>query len=70
MYTSPRRRALWLSLQHGDVMTLSRRGVRCHHGFIDDRTDDGLIVWVTDEVGHRRLFHLEDEYNFEVSGNA
>jgi uncharacterized protein YijF (DUF1287 family) len=70
MYTTPRRKALWRSLQRGDIMTFSREGVQCHHGIVEDYTDDGLIVWVIDDIGHRRLFHVEDDYSFTVSGNV
>ncbi|MGN7253244.1 hypothetical protein [Arthrobacter sp. SAFR-014] len=39
-------------------------------GVIDDRTEDGHIIWVTDEVGTRRLVHSQDEYDFAVTGNV
>ena len=57
-----RRASLWTSLERGDVVTLSRAGVECHKGSIDDRTDDGRTIWVTDGIGDRRLFHIEDDY--------
>lgn len=64
------RTAKWLSLAQGDVITLSRRGLTLWGGVIDDRTEDGHIIWVTDEVGTRRLVHSQDEYDFAVTGNV
>jgi len=53
---------LWKSLERGDVVLLSQAGVPCHQGAIDDRTEDGKTIWVTDAIGHRRLFHIQDDY--------
>ncbi|MGF9648342.1 hypothetical protein AAIH32_10230 [Pseudarthrobacter oxydans] len=68
MYVSRHRALLWASLQSGHFVAFSRQGLNCHQGYVDDRTDDGLIVWVTDETGHRRLFHVEDDYDVAVWG--
>lgn len=65
-----RRASLWASLQQGDVVTLSRRGVQCHQGFVEDRTADGQTIWVTDNIGHRRLFHVQDDYDLLVAGDV
>ncbi|MFE5838089.1 hypothetical protein [Arthrobacter sp. NPDC056493] len=64
------RTAKWLSLAQGDVITFSRQGRTLWGGVIDDRTEDGHIIWVTDEVGTRRLVHSQDEYDFAVTGNV
>jgi hypothetical protein len=64
------RTAKWLSLAQGDVITFSRRGLAHWGGVIDDRTEDGHIIWVTDEVGTRRLVLSQDEYDFAVTGNV
>jgi len=58
-----RRAATWTALQRGDVVNLNRNGVECHRGFVDDRTDDGRTIWVVDKIGHRRMFHIEDDYD-------
>ena len=58
-----RRAATWTALQSGDVVSLNRDGVECHSGVVDDRTDDGRTIWVVDKIGHRRMFHIEDEYD-------
>jgi hypothetical protein len=65
-----RRISIWTSLQQGDVVTLSRRGIKCHKGFIDDRTDDGRTIWVVDEIGHRRLFHIQDDYDLVIADDV
>ncbi|MBT8162703.1 MULTISPECIES: hypothetical protein [Arthrobacter] len=56
----------WTSLQRGDIVTLLRHGVQCHMGTIDERTEDGRMIWVTDAIGDRRLFHIEDDYELLV----
>ncbi|MBP2267786.1 hypothetical protein J3A64_003250 [Pseudarthrobacter sp. PvP004] len=57
-----KRLSRWTSLERGDIVTLYRRGVRCHTGAIDERTEDGRTIWVIDGIGDRRLFHFEDDY--------
>ncbi|GAB2714661.1 hypothetical protein GCM10027038_11240 [Arthrobacter bambusae] len=58
--------SLWTSLQRGDIVTLLRRGMQCHRGTIDERTEDGRMIWVTDAIGDRRLFHIEDDYELLI----
>ena len=41
-------------------MELRRNGRAAFSGVVDDRTDDGDIVWVTAPAGGRRLFHIAD----------
>jgi hypothetical protein len=65
-----RRVSKWMSLQRGDVITLSRLGVECHRGSIEERTEDGRMIWVTDQIGDRRLFHVEDDYDLLISGDV
>ena len=62
--------SLWKSLEQGDLVILSREGVPCHRGEIDDRTEDGQAIWVTDDIGHRRLFHIEDDYELMIYRDA
>jgi hypothetical protein len=62
--------SMWTSLQRGDVVTLNRHGVRCHQGTIDERTDDGQMIWVIDGLGDRRLFHIEDDYELLITDVA
>ncbi|WP_426301977.1 hypothetical protein [Arthrobacter sp. R-11] len=62
--------SLWKSLERGDLVILSQDGVPCHHGSIDDRTEDGHTIWVIDDIGHRRLFHIEDDYDLMIALEA
>ncbi|MDQ0680518.1 hypothetical protein QFZ30_003900 [Arthrobacter pascens] len=62
--------SMWASLQRGDAVTLSQRGVECHKGFVDERTEDGQTIWVIDKIGDRRLFHIEDDCDLQVSENV
>ena len=59
--------SMWASLQRGDAVTLSQRGVECHKGLVDERTDDGQTIWVIDKIGDRRLFHIEDDSDLQIS---
>ena len=63
------RASTWASLQRGDTVTLSQRGVECHKGLVDERTEDGQTIWVIDKIGDRRLFHIEDDCDLQVSDN-
>lgn len=60
----------WTSLRCGDVIRLSRRGVDSFQGFIVDRTEDGLVIRVRDELGDGRLFHAHDDYDLSPSENV
>jgi hypothetical protein len=57
---------IWSSLELGDVVNLDRDGVECHRGVVDDRTEDGRTIWVTDKIGHRRMFHIDDNYDLMI----
>jgi transcription elongation factor len=61
-----RRKATWTALQPGDVVNLIRGGMECHKGVVDDRTEDGRTIWVIDQIGHRRMFHIEDDYDLTI----
>jgi hypothetical protein len=61
------RLSLWSSLQRGDFVSITRLGVQCHRGAIDDLTEDHRTIWVTDHIGDRRLFHIDDDYDVLVS---
>lgn len=64
-----RRNLLWKALLPGDVIRIFHLGIAVTSGFIDDRTEDGDVIWVVDSIGGRRLFHVDDEFDFEVSGS-
>jgi hypothetical protein len=38
-------------------------------GRVDDRSEDGKF-WVTDGIGDRRLFLVENDYDLEVSSDG
>ena len=61
---------MWTSLLVGDIVILSQGGVSCHEGRVDDRSEDGKFIWVTDGIGDRRLFHVEDDYDLAVPSDG
>jgi uncharacterized protein YijF (DUF1287 family) len=61
-----RRAATWSALELGDIVNLNRGGVECHRGVVEDRTEDGKTIWVIDKIGHRRMFHIEDDYDLMI----
>lgn len=56
----------WSAIELGDVVNLNRDGVECHRGVVEDRTEDGRTIWVIDKIGHRRMFHIDDDYDLMV----
>ncbi|MCU1542043.1 MAG: hypothetical protein JWM01_2990 [Arthrobacter sp.] len=55
--------AHWDDVQVGDRVHLERNGRLEHTGWVDSRTADGVVVWVTPEGGGRKLFHVADGYH-------
>lgn len=49
------RTSLCMSLLEGDLITLYETGTTVCAGYVDDRTKDGTVIWVIDNVGSRRL---------------
>ena len=41
-------------------MALRTLGNRDHVGVVDERTNDGLIIWIRDDLNEKRLFHFHD----------
>ncbi|TDT81357.1 hypothetical protein DFO47_1035 [Arthrobacter sp. AG258] len=56
----------WDPVETGDLVELRRNGRVAFSGVVDDRTDDGGIVWVTAPAGGRRLFHVADGLDLAV----
>lgn len=56
----------WDDVDVGDAVELRRNGRAAFSGLVDDRTDDGDVVWVTAPAGGRRLFHIAD--GFDLAG--
>lgn len=46
-------------MQSGDIVVLEGAGVGSH-ARVEDRTQDGNMVWVRDEFNERKLVHFED----------
>jgi uncharacterized protein YijF (DUF1287 family) len=50
----------WSSLGPGDVVSLRVFGNRDYVGTVEDRSEDGLIIWIRDGLNERKLFHFHD----------
>lgn len=57
----------WNDVQIGERVQLRRNGLPEHVGWVDSRTADGKIVWVTPDGGSRRLFHIDDGYQLAAA---
>jgi hypothetical protein len=51
---------VWTGLNRGDVVSLRTLANRFHVGTVEERTNDGLIIWIRDELNERKLFHFRD----------
>ena len=51
---------IWTSIDVGDVVSLRALGTRDYVGTVEQRTKDGLILWIRDDLNERRLFHFHD----------
>jgi hypothetical protein len=58
---------LWDDVQVGDVVNLRNSGRMEYCGEVDDRTESGDVVWVTNPLGVRRLFHIHDGYYLQLA---
>jgi hypothetical protein len=51
----------WASLQHGEYVEVWSHESFCYGAYVDDRSDDGQLIWVTENgTGSRRLFVRDD----------
>jgi hypothetical protein len=50
---------IWTVLNPGDVVSV-RAGNRGCVGTVEQRTEDGLIIWIRDDLNERKLFHFRD----------
>jgi hypothetical protein len=51
----------WNCLTHGDSVDIWSFGSFLYTGYVDDRTDDGQVIWVIEcETAVRRLFLRSD----------
>jgi len=51
---------IWTGLDPGDVVSLRAWGKREYVGTVEQRTKDGLIIWIRDDLNERKLFHFRD----------
>lgn len=51
---------IWTGLEPGDVVSVQALGNRGCVGTVEERTKDGLIIWIRDDLNERRLFHFRD----------
>lgn len=51
---------IWTGLDAGDVVSLRTLGNRQYVGTVEQRTKDGLIIWIRDDLNERKLFHFRD----------
>lgn len=58
---------LWDDVQVGDLVKLRSSGRMEYSGEVDDRTPSGDVVWVTNPMGGRRLFHIHDGYDLQLA---
>jgi hypothetical protein len=62
--------SLWKALALGDVVSLTLHGFEHYRGTVDDRSEDGGIIWVIDRIGERRLFHIDDGFELFVAAQG
>jgi hypothetical protein len=51
---------IWTSIMPGDVVALRVAGNQDYVGIVESSTNDGLIIWIRDDLNERRLFHFRD----------
>jgi hypothetical protein len=57
---------IWASLTPGDVIYVRSHGSQYCVGTVECSTSDGLIIWLRDDLNHRRLFHFHDCQSIRV----
>ena len=51
----------WASLQYEDIVEVWSNDSFCYAAYVDDRADDGQLIWVIENgTGSRRLFVRDD----------
>lgn len=59
----------WASLQRGECVVVLSPGPFQYAAYVDDRTEDGQLIWAIEEgTGCRRLFLRGDPVAFYLSG--
>lgn len=57
---------IWTSLRPGDRVSLRVVGVQDYVGTVEFRTNDGLIIWMRDDLNERRLFQAHECRHVQV----
>lgn len=52
--------SVWTSLAPGDVVSLLFLDSEKFVGTVESKTDDGLIIWIRDNLNGRKLFHFQE----------
>lgn len=53
------RQGNWAAIQPGDRVVLYGSKPEMH-ATVEDRTADGSVIWIRDELNERRLIHIDD----------
>lgn len=51
---------IWTELDSEDVVSVRTLGNRDYVGTVEEKTKDGLIIWIRDDLNERRLLHFRD----------
>jgi hypothetical protein len=57
----------WDVVQFGDSVQIRSSGRIEYTVQVDDRTADGIVVWIKTSLGRRRLFHVADGFRLAWS---
>lgn len=58
---SNRSRAAWVGFRPGEIVSLQDATTRQHIvGAVETKTDDGLIIWIRDDLNDRKAYHFDD----------
>lgn len=52
----------WPDMRRNELVSVSRDGHVLYEGLVDDRTDDGTVVWILPKNGYRLLLHIADGF--------
>lgn len=55
-------RRAWAAAGIGAEVSMTKHGHNPFLGVVDDRTADGIVLWVLSATGIRKLFHIEDGF--------
>lgn len=61
-YWPPTSTIHWPEISRNDLVSVSRGGHVLYEGLVDDRSDDGTVVWILPKNGYRQLLHIDDGF--------